>query len=209
MPYILYGNRCSGSTIVEIALALIGAPYEARDVDLQTDAQRSAPYAAVNPHRKLPSLLTPTGETLTESAAIAITLAERHPDAGLLPPPASPDRARALRWMLFVATELYPLVEILDYPARFAPEAASTEPLREVVRGHWRDRLQIVEAAIAGDPWLLPSGLSIADVYLAVVSRWAQLGDWRPDHVPRIEAIAAAIATHPRIGEVWRRHWPG
>ena len=76
----------------------------------------------------------PQGETLTESLAILLTLAERHPGAGLLPDTASPGRAAALRWLSFVVTEIYPLVEINDYPQRFEPQMTAAQALRERVR---------------------------------------------------------------------------
>jgi glutathione S-transferase len=206
MGYTLYGSRWSGSMTSEVALALAGAPYQVVDVDLGADAQRGEGYARVNPHRKLPTLVTPAGETITESVAILLTLDERHPEGRLLPPPGSPDRAQALRWILFVATECYPMVEINDYPERFTPTGADPEAVREIARDHWRRRWLLVEQAVRGDPWLLPSGFSMADAYLAVVSRWAQQQDWRPTAIPKVEAIAAAVREHPVAGPVWRRH---
>ena len=75
MVYVLYGYDRSGSCIVEAALAEIAADYQRRDVDIRTDAQRDAEYATVNPQRKLPTLVTPAGEIITESTAIAGTAA--------------------------------------------------------------------------------------------------------------------------------------
>lgn len=206
--YILYGDVRSGACIVEATLAEVGADYVVRNVDLSAAAQRGADYARVNPQRKLPSLITPAGETLTESAAIVLTLAERYPDAALLPPIGSPARAQALRWLLFVATELYPLVEINDYPERFAGDTDSAPAVRERARSLWRERWLVVEGVIAG-PWLLAEGFCITDVYIAVVSRWAQQDAWRPAHVPRIEALVGAVAGRDRIAPVWRRHFGG
>jgi hypothetical protein len=87
MTYILHGDRRSGSCIVELALGEIGAHVELRDVSLEHDTQRSEHYASLNPSRKVPSLITPEGEILTESVAILLTLDERHRQAALLPPP--------------------------------------------------------------------------------------------------------------------------
>ncbi len=207
MTYVLYGCRRSGSCTVELALAEIGAGYELRDVDLASDAQRQEDYASVNPHRKIPSLVTPDGETLTESAAILLTLDERHRDAGLLPPPGSPARAQALRWLLFVATELYPIVEINDYPERFAPGADAAPAVREIARRIWRDRWSNVERNVAGSPFLLPSGFCLTDIYIAVVSRWAQQEEWRPRNIPKIERLAAAVGARRAAAPVWRRHF--
>lgn len=209
MTYVLYGNAGSGSCIVECALAEVGAPCELRDVSIADDAQRDDAYAAVNPQRKLPTLITPSGEKLTESAAIAIALAERHPDTALLPDPGSRERAQALRWLIFVAAELYPLVEINDYPERFVADPAHTDGARERARELWRQRWLVVERAIAGDPWLLPAGFCITDVYIAVVSRWAQQTAWRAANLPKIERLCAAVAARPTLADVWTRHFGG
>ena len=121
--YTLYGCRRSGSLIVEMVLAEIGLEYDLVEVNLETDAQCDEAYASINPQRKLPTLITPTGETLTESAAIVLTLEERYPESGLLPPRKSPERAKALRILMFVATELYPIIEINDSVIVFKPTA--------------------------------------------------------------------------------------
>jgi GST-like protein len=205
MTYILYGELGSGAGIVESALASLGLPYELRQVSLDDQQQRSEEYARLNPQRKLPTLITPDGETLTESAAILLVLDERHRAPGLFPPPGTRERAQALRWLLFLAAELYPLVEMNDYPERFAP--AAVDDLRERVRQLWRERWLVIEAQISGDPWLLASGFCFTDVYLASLSRWAQQAAWRPSHIPRVERVAAAVACLPVLGPVWQRHF--
>ena len=206
MTYQLYGEEGSGSGIVELALAQIGVPYELHHVSLGAEQQRGSAYAGLNPQRKLPTLVTPAGEVLTESAAIVLVLDERHPEAKLFPERGSAQRAQALRWLLFLAAELYPLVEIVDYPDRFAPEPGVAPALREVARRFWRERWLLVEAAISGAPWLLPSGLCGTDMYIAVLSRWAQSDAWRGAHLPKVDALARALAEDARLGPVWRRH---
>ncbi len=207
MTYILYGNRRSGSLAVEMALAEIGADYEVREIDLDTEAQRNEAYAEVNPQRKVPALLTPSGETLTESAALLLTLDDRHPEAGLLPKGAT-ERAQALRWLLFVATEIYPVVEINDYPERFSPTEETAIGLRDVAQSIWRKRWLLVENEIAGEPYLLRSGFCLTDLYIAVVSRWAQQDAWRPENLPRVERLTAAVAQRSATAPVWSRHRP-
>ncbi len=208
MSYTLYGSRRSGSVIVEMALSEIGAPYEFHEVDLKSDRQREADYAAVNPQRKLPALIFPTGETMTESVAIALALDRRHPEAKLLPPTDSADFLQALRWLTFVATEIYPIVEINDYPERFvADPAGDPDIVRENARRIWRDRWSIVEDNVAGSPYLLPGGFCLADIYIAVVSRWAQQEEWRPIHIPKVERIAAAVAARAACAPVWARNF--
>ncbi len=192
---------------MELALAEIGADYEVRDVDLESTAQRDESYASINPQQKIPALVTPSGETLTESVAILLTLDERHPEAALLPKDAT-DRARALRWLLFVATEIYPIVEINDYPERFSPNEETAAGVREIARSIWRRRWLLVENEIAGSPYLLRSGFCLTDLYIAVVSRWAQQDAWRVENMPKVEQLTAAVAARPATAPVWSRHQP-
>lgn len=208
MTYKLFGCRRSGSLIVELALSKIGVNYDVTDIDLESEAHRAAAYANVNPQRKVPALVTSQGETLTESVAILLTLDERHPDAGLLPPYASIARAQALRLLLYVATELYPIVEINDYPERFSPTEENIAGVREVARSIWRERWRIVENSIAGDPFVLPWGYCATDMYIAVVSRWAQQDAWRPENIPKVEQLTRAVAAEPTATAAWTRHRP-
>lgn len=206
MRYQLFGSNGSGSGIVEMALAEIGVDYELHEVTLQKEQQRSSDYARLNPQRKIPTLITPEGETLTESSAIVLVLDERHPEARLLPARGAPARAQALRWLAFLAAELYPIIEIVDYPERFAPDAAAAPGVREVAQQIWRERWLVLEHAISGSPWLLPSGFCWTDVYLAVLSRWTVPAEWRAQHLPKAERIARAVAERERIAAVWQRH---
>ena len=207
MTYLLHGARGSGSCAVECVLAEIGAEYELRELSLRNDEQRGDEYAAVNPHCKVPSLVIDDGPPLTESVAILLTLDDRHPEAVLFPAKGTPARAQALRWLLFAATEIYPIVEINDYPERFATDPDQIDAMRERAREIWRARWLLVEANVAGDPYLSSEGFSLTDIYLAVVSRWAQQDEWRPASLPKVERLTAAVAARPAIAAVWTRHF--
>ena len=179
---------------------------------VQSEEQRSDRFAKINPQRKVPALLTPQGEVLTESAAILLTLDERHPKAALLPPPSTPERAQALRWLLFVSSEIYPLIEVIDYPTRFEAAPCTADATRALACERWRERWLLVEGAITG-PWLLPSGFSLVDLYVAVISRWPSWdkeyrNEWLPGRAPRVEALARAVAKRPACEAIWHSHHP-
>ena len=46
----------------------------------------------------------------------------------------------------------------------------------------------------------------LTDIYIAVVSRWAQQEEWRPANLPKIERLTAAVASRPKCASVWQRH---
>ena len=207
MTYVLYSYIRSGGAMVEAALAEIGVSVEVRDVDIRLDAQRDPAYLAVNPHGKLPALITPEGELLTETLAILLTLDDRHPEAGLLPERGRPERAKALRWLAFAATELYPIVEILDYPARFAPSAETHDATRAVALEIWRARLNTMEAQLGETPFVLGERFSLTDIYWAVIARWGFQPGWTSEHTPKLERLFHAVSARPKIAAAWGDRW--
>ena len=206
MTYILYGDKRSGAFSVEAALAEAGAPYKFEVVSLDKNEQKAPSFLAINPSGKIPALCLPTGEIVPESAGLLLTIADRHPESGLLPQPGTPERAQAYRWIAYMASEIYPMVEIVDYPERFAPEGEQAEALRTKARDRIRERFLVIEKAIAG-PWLLASGFSAADIYAAMFSRWSMGKEWRDANLPRVCALAKALSERPKAGPVWKRHY--
>lgn len=206
MGYVLYGDKGSGAFAAEAALAEAAVEYRFELVSLGKNEQKQPAFLAINPSGKIPALKLPGGEIITESAAILLTVADRHTEAALLPPPASAARAQAYRWVAFMAGEIYPMVEIVDYPDRFVKSVDQADALRDAARDRIRERLLIIEKAIA-EPWLLSGGFSIADIYAAMFSRWSVGTDWREAHLPKLNRLAEALSSRPRTAAVWQKHF--
>ncbi len=105
-----------------------------------------------------------------------------------------------------MASEIYPMVEIVDYPERFVPEDMGAEAVRSKARERVRQRFLAVEKAIAV-PWLLPTGFSVADIYTAMFSRWSLGREWRDANLPKTNSLAKAVSERPRIASVWQKHF--
>jgi glutathione S-transferase len=206
MAYGIYGDKGSGAFAVEAALAEAGCDYRFEAISLEKNEQRSEAFRAINPSGKIPALKLPSGEIVTESSALLLTVADRYPEAKLLPPSASAARADAYRWIAFMASEIYPMVEIVDYPERFTPDGADKEIVRGLARERVRERFRTIESVIAV-PWLLPSGFSAADIYAAMFSRWSVGKDWRETNLPKVNALARSVSERPRIAAVWQKHF--
>jgi glutathione S-transferase len=203
--FTLYGDLGSGAFSAEAALAEAGAPYDFKLVSLEKNEQRQPAFLAINPSGKMPALRLGEGQIVTESAAILLTLAYHFPQAKLLPPQASAERAQAYRWLAFMAGEVYPIVEIVDYPERFVPGGDGVA-LKRVARGRIRERLLIIERMIAG-PFFLVGGFSLLDIYAAMFSRWSLEAEWKAANLPRLMALADAVSRRPAIQPVWQRHF--
>jgi glutathione S-transferase len=206
MSYRLYGDLGTGAFSAEAALAEAGAPYEFEFISLDRGEQKGPRFLSLNPSGKIPALRLPEGDIVTESLAILLTLADHFPQSGLLPAQAGPARAAAYRWLAFMASEIYPFVEITDYPERFAPKGPQAEALREVARGRVRERLLLIERVLAG-PFLLSGGFSLLDIYAAMFSRWSIGAEWRQANLPRLTGLAVAVSQRPAIAPVWKKHF--
>jgi glutaredoxin len=40
-----------------------------------------------------------------------------------------------------------------------------------------------------------------------IVTRWDMTPAWRRDHLPKVEALAAAVRARPAVAPVWARHF--
>jgi len=210
MTYILYGEKGSGAFCVEAALREAGAPFEFHEISLEKDEQRADDFRALNPSGKIPALKLPSGEIVTETAALLYLIAERHPEAKLLPESGSPERSQALRWIAFMAAEIYPMVEIGDYPERFVADHKAAATLKQNAGRRIHERMMMVEAAASGTPWFLASGFSAVDLYAVMFSRWrdCRVGGWREEHLPKICAMATALSQRDTIREIYPAYFP-
>src|SRR5471030_1006971 len=80
----LYYTPGACSLAPHIALQETAADYRAERVSLQTGAQRSAAYLAVNPKGRVPALVTDDAVP-TENPAILAYIAQSYPEADLAP----------------------------------------------------------------------------------------------------------------------------
>lgn len=208
--FVLYGTRNSGSAAVECALAWVGVPYRVVHASSWEKASARAELKRVNPLQQIPTLVLPDGTVLTESAAILIHLALAHPRRGLLPGDPSA-RARALRALVYVATNCYAAIGVIDLPQRWVGrgDAATAETLRHGARKRlhalWRVFADTFPPAEGG--FLFGAEPGAADILAAVVSRWSGARAHLKRHRPALHALLERVEAHPRLKPVFDRHW--
>lgn len=202
----LYGVRGWGSVLVEGALAWTGMPYSVIDVDgFDQDGPARDRLLAVNPLARVPTLVTPEGKVLTESAAIVLLLSELLPDAGLAPPPGAPERAAFLVRLIWFVSVLYPTFSYRDYPERWAPDAP--DQLTENVDAFRRTLWSQFEAETEPTPFVLGDTPSALDLYVAAFSHWRPRRAWIAQHCPNLHAIARRADTLPQLRDVLARNF--
>jgi GST-like protein len=206
MPKLtLYGAKGSGAVAVEAALRLAGQDYDL--IDSYTfdpdDRESGDKVLAANPMRQVPALVLPSGEIVTESAAILIWLAERHPGAGLGPSHGDATRAQFLRWMSFVSSAIYSLYWVKDDPSRLVPDPAGHAALEQRVLDRILECWEIMEGQIAPGRYLLGDELSVLDLYVAVVSRFNPRRKRFYEVAPRMGEVVQRVDEDPRLAALW------
>jgi glutathione S-transferase len=207
----LYYAPGAASMLVHWLLIELGVPHELRLVDTAAGAQKRPEYLALNPDGVVPTLVH-DGVPMFEAAALAMTLADRHPQAGLAPAPGDASRPAYHQWMFHLANMVQPLFRQWWYPQ----EPAGAEHA-DAVRAHVAPRIEAAWSRIdahlaAGGPFLLGDTPCVADFYLAMLMRWSRnmprpATDW-----PRLAAHAQRIAARPSFRVLYEREglneWP-
>jgi len=204
----VYGAQASGSIAVEAALTLLALPYKL--IEGATWAQESARerVAPVNAMRQVPTLIYPGGETMTESAAILIDLADRHPASRLSPALDDSRRRQFLRWMVYVSSAIYSLHWIKPDVRRIGAPPASREAVVDAVHERIAFCWQNMDAQLEPDRYLLGGHLTVLDLYVTVVSRF---GPWRKRFyaaAPKMTPVVKRVDAEPRLAEFWGRRFP-
>jgi len=206
--YKLYTRPGSGGFVVEAALAMAGVPFEQIDVPKKDTADPA--FLAISPLNQVPVLTLPNGHSLTESAAICILLAERHPEARLAPEAGSPARADFLRWMAFMSSVLYPAILRLYYARRYTADGEGVQAVKKAAVAEMDRGFAILDQALAGRDWLAGESLSLADIYLVMLVAWHPEVERARKAWPNIERLWARLRQHDLMRKLNASHemWP-
>jgi glutathione S-transferase len=186
-PYILHYAPDNASLIIRLVLEEMGLPYETRLVDRSIREQDSATYRALNPAGLIPALETPDGP-IFETGAILLWLADKHDM--MAPAPASPQRARFLKWLFYTANTIHPALRMTFYPEKYiTPEAERT--LRHSLQEVLSRQLGVLEEA-AEVAWPTGADPTVLAYYIACILRWTAL-------YPAGETTWFDLATYPAL----------
>jgi glutathione S-transferase len=201
-PRLYYMPRTRSSRVLWL-LEEIGERYELTEV--AGEQRRSTEHLRRHPLGRVPALELADGTTMFESAAICLQLADLYPEAGLIPPPGTSERALVYQWVMFAVAELEgPLFRWIR-----AIGEGTDGTTESMARDRFTQAAAALESALSGRDWLLGAQFTVADVMCASVLQGADsremLGPWpglhtyvhrgesRPGH-----ARAAAISARPR-----------
>lgn len=141
-----------------------GLPFETRYVTIEhMDGRGGLDPANVHPDGKVPAIVH-DGALITESYAIAVYIADLAPQSGLGAPVGSAERGPFLAWLMWLATEMEPVVFSRLYGGGGDPRAERN--YNQVIRR--------LETALANGPYLMGDRFTAVDVMAGSTIAWAR-----------------------------------
>ena len=149
-------------------------------------------YWAINPKGYVPALELDNGELLTEGPAIVQYLADRTPQAKLVPAAGTLERYRVQEMLGYINSEIHK-----TYSPLFRP---TTSPeLRKDREEYLRKRYQLIEQQLAKGPYLFGEQFTVADAYLFTVTNWANFLKIDMSAFPNLLAFQGRVAARQAV----------
>ncbi len=196
----LYIHPGTSGLAPHMALLADGAVFDLRTIDLFSGGGRTAEFLQLNPFGTVP-VLDDGDAAIPETGAILLHVAERFPDAGLLPRGGA-GRTQGLRW-LFHAAALH--ADFMTW--RRSSFALRDDPHAMGAAQDWMAR-RLADAFRTTDramihPFLTGNDIGIADYYLFMVAGW-----WRKRfdfaaETPGLAACLQAMADTPPVAQAY------
>ena len=200
--YELYSAPNTGGFVVELVLKATGAAYSRVEIDFRGGGLRHPEFLRINPMGQVPALVLDDGTTLTESAAMCIYLADRHREPALAPAPHEPARPVYLRWLLFGAATIYPVVKRVHRGSRFTTDPQGGEAVMSAAATECETALEVVDAELRGKAWLAGETPSVADYFLFMLVHWTPALERRFDELPDLRKHVMALRCDPVVREL-------
>jgi glutathione S-transferase len=196
--YALHYYPGNASLLPHMMLREIGAAFELRLVDRTINAQRSPEYLQLNPNGRIPVLID--GDlVLYETAAIALHLCDRHPEAGLAPPVGSAERAQFYKWMVHLTNTPQAEYRAWFYPFEHTAERSGAIAVKQAAGARLEGMFDRIAGQLEGRDFLLASGFSAADLFLVMLIRWGRGLPRPPRDISVLAAHAARVLARPAV----------
>lgn len=193
----LYISPAACSLSCHIALEETGLPFETFLAKFGDRAQ-FAEIEKLNPQGAVPILVLNDGTVLTQNIGILTYIAEKAPQAKLLPPVGTLERAQTYQWASWVGADLHKAFGIL-----FSDDI--TDQVRAEATARVKDLLIEADRHIQGKEFVAANQFTIADCYLFTIYGWCRWVELPTDPYKNLNAYAAKIAGRPAVQRAMKR----
>jgi glutathione S-transferase len=194
----LYYYPGNASLLPHMMLRESGVDFELRLVDRGQNAQKSAEYLQLNPNGKIPVLVD--GDlVLFETAAIALHLADKFPEAGLAPAVGTAMRAEFYKWMIHLTNTPQAEYHRWFYPHEHVSDEAAAPAVKQAAGERVERMFDVISEQLGDRTWLLGDRFSAADLFLFMLIRWGRGMPRPPRSLPNLNALAERVLARPAV----------
>ena len=192
------------SLAANISLREASVSFDVVCVDASTgSAADGVRFTDVNPKGYVPALCLEDGQVLTETVAILMYIADRHPAARLEPQGPPMQRYRLLEWLCFINSEIH---------KAFSPLFISSAPhqIKKYAHDHLAKRFDWLDKAVGSADFLMPQHFTVADAYLFTVLSWTAEVEIDLSRWPSLKRYHAQSGSRPAVAAALRSEglWP-
>lgn len=197
--YKLFWAPSSANMAPHAVLEEIGCPYELVLVDTAKGEHRKPEYLKLNPNARVPTLID--GDTVMyESAAITLYLAEKHPEAKLLPAIGTPERMLFLQWLMYLTNTVQEAYMQYYHAEYFAQDAAARVDVKATAERRLEKQWATIDAALAANgPYLAGKTFTAADIFLHMLSRWSRNCARTTATFPHVRRLVDLVKARPAV----------
>ena len=198
MSLKLYFGPGSVSLAALAALEEAGADFDPIRLVLANGEQKSAEYLALNPRGQVPALIA--GEqTITENIAVLTFIANRFPNAKMLPFGNLAKLARAYEVLSWFATNVHVAIAQIWRGERFSDDPQIRTGLKEFGAKRFSASLADFDRAASQGSWLLGNQFSVVDPLAFVAWRWAERLELDLSAYPAWADLVARLKARPSV----------
>jgi len=159
------------------------AEYEVAYMDIpRRDGSGASDPANPHPQKKVP-FLTNGAVQVWESVAIALYVADLHPNATVVPAATDPDRGAYLSWMVYYAATFEPMMMLSMMGLAEDERVSGSSAFGSLDMAH-----QLINQTLDAGPYMAGDRFTAADVFIASAGQWAR------DILPAGELVDAYLA---------------
>ena len=193
--YKLYYMPGACPLVPHVALEWAKADYEA--VNVSRDKLKSSEFLAINPKGSVP-VLQEGDWILTQNVAILDYINDVYPAAGLFGSGDAKKHAKSRQWLAFVNADLHPLFGLLFNPGKVADGEQEKKNVQAKAAENVLNLFKIPNEALKNQDYLAGE-LTIADVYLYVILRWAKAMKLDLSEVPELEKLYQRVEANAGV----------
>ena len=174
----------------------LGTPYEL--VVMTRDEGRGEQHRSRHPLGRVPVLEDREGFVF-ESAALCLHVGDLHPEAGLVPPLGTHDRALVYQWACFAPGELEPPLFEAWTQAEGDPDRAAE------ARNNFFKAADAVAAALDGSEYLVAGHFTVADVMVGTTLMFTTRAGFADQLTPSLTEYIGRLGQRPAFQRALQR----